>query len=123
MPWEKEVLLKYPDNMYIQLTIGSARLVRMNKVEHNQDKYNFGASFAAPILYNYINYILEQSLKNGFKTLHFIARDGYLPKVIADTIIRKRNLDIKTVYLYGSRHAWRIPTADNLERYIKESIR
>lgn len=118
MPYEKELLSKNPVNTDYEKLIAAARFTRCNKQAKIQDKYNFGASFAGPFLYNYVNDILEQSLKKGFKTLHFIARDGYIPKVIADIIIEKRGLDIKTKYIYGSRLAWRIPYEENYEHLI-----
>ena len=101
MPYEKEVLELYPSNSLFQAIVGSARLCRMNVQKKNQDKYDFGASYAAPIIYNYVNWVIDEALEKGFKTLHFVARDGYIPKIVADIIIQKRNLDIKTKYIYG----------------------
>lgn len=51
--------------------------------------------------------------------MYFVARDGYIPKLIADVIIESRNLPIKTEYLYGSRKAWRLPTEKTYNDYIK----
>ena len=44
-----------------------------------------------PILYHYVDWIIESSLKSGIKNLYFIARDGYIPKLIAD-VYHKRTL-------------------------------
>ena len=101
-----------------QCVIGAARLARFKEIGQRQDKFNFGASFAAPLLYSYVDYIIEQSLARGFKELYFIARDGYIPKIIADIIIEKRGLDIKTKYIYGSRLAWRLITEENFDDLI-----
>ena len=79
MKYEEELLALYPDNVDYQKLVGASLITRLNKSK-NKEKYDFGASFTAPILYNYINWILDESLKKGFKTLHFIARDGYIPK-------------------------------------------
>lgn len=116
--YEEELLGLYPDNVDYQKIVGTSRITRLNRSE-NKEKYDFGASFTAPILYNYVNWILDESLKRGFKTLHFIARDGYIPKIIADMIIEKRGLNIKTKYIYGSRLAWRIPCEENFEPFIE----
>ncbi len=118
MPYEEELLSLYPYNAHYQKIVGASRIARLNKI-NNKEKYDFGASFTAPILYNYINWILEESLQKGFKTLHFIARDGYIPKIVADMIIEKRGLNIKTKYIYGSRLAWRIPCEENYESFIE----
>ncbi len=121
MEYEKELLGMFPDNTDYQKLVGASRLARLNKSE-NKNKYDFGASFTAPVLYNYVNWILEESLKKGFKTLHFIARDGYIPKIVADMVIKKRGLDIKTKYIYGSRLAWRVPSKDNWEEFITHTL-
>ncbi len=123
MPYEKVLLKKYPSSVDIQLMVGTAKLTRLNKQDKNQDKYDFGASFSAPILYNYVTDVIETALKNGYKTLYFIARDGYIPMVIADIIIKKRNLPIKTKYLYGSRLTWRIPDEESYEYFIETNLK
>lgn len=118
MPYEKFLLSNGDDNVFYQGTVGAARLSRFNRSDINKDKYDFGASLAAPILYNYVDYIIQQSLLRNLKTLYFVARDGYIPKLIADIIIAKKNLNIKTKYIYGSRLAWKVPTEDNFDEFI-----
>lgn len=94
-----------------------------NKSSH-VDKYDFGASYTAPILYNYVKWILCQANERGFKNLYFIARDGYLPKIVADLIIKYEKYDIKTHYIYGSRKAWRVIDKNTyelaIERFFEE---
>ena len=121
MRYEEELLGLHPGNADYQRIVGASRITRLNKSE-NKEKYDFGASFTAPIVYNYVNWILEESLKKGFKTLHFIARDGYIPKIVADLIIEKRGLDIKTKYIYGSRLAWRVPSEENYKSFIELTL-
>lgn len=116
--YEEQLLKHYSNNYFYQATIGSAKAARLNKPQTNSDKYDFGASFAGTILYNYVDWVLNQALNMKFKTIYFIARDGYIPKVIADVIIEKRHLPIKTKYLYGSRIAWRNLTDENYEMLI-----
>lgn len=121
MPYEKALLCNNFDNVYYQAIIGSAKLARLTNRNENE-KYNFGASYAAPILYNYIEYCLNQSLYRGFKTLYFIARDGCILKLIADEIITRKHLNLKTKYIYGSRLAWRILTEENFEDLINITL-
>lgn len=119
MPYEKMLLETYSHTAEQELLIGASRYIRLtSKEEKNRDKYEFGASFAAPVVYCYVNYVINEALKQGFKTLHFVARDGYIPKFVADIIIKKRNLDIKTKYVYGSRYAWRVPSEQNLNDIV-----
>jgi hypothetical protein len=72
--------------------------------------YQVGCGYAAPLLYPYILWVLEQSLKQNITKLYFIARDGFMLKEIADQVIKTRNLPIRTGYIYGSRRAWRLPS-------------
>ena len=121
MDYEKKALLSHflaEENLDFQLSIGLSKLNRLQ----SQDKskvYNFGCSYAGPILYGYVNWILEQAERRNISTLHFIARDGYILKLIADEIIKIKNLDIKTKYIYGSRKAWRIPNESNIDEYLQ----
>ena len=123
MPYERELMSAYSSNPDIQFMVGASKLTRLNKQKQNQDKYDFGASYTAPILYNYVTDIVETAISKGFKTLYFIARDGYVPKVVADIIIQERNLPIKTKYIYGSRLAWRIPDEENYEYFIQMNLK
>lgn len=111
--YEKEALKI--ENLTTQYIIGTAKNLRLNS---NNSKYNFGASFAGPILYQYVNWILENALKENIENLYFIARDGYIPKLIADIIIQHKNINIKTHYIYGSRKAWRIPEENNIDKFV-----
>lgn len=118
LPYEKYAIEKN-NNADISSIIGIAKYTRLkNKDNDKHNIYDFGCSYAAPILYGYVKYIIEDSLKNNTKSLYFIARDGYVLKEIADIIIKKKNLDIKTKYIYGSRKAWRIPTEYNIDDFI-----
>lgn len=58
----------------------------------------------------YVHWAVHHALEQGTKCLYFISRDGYHLKQIADTIIEKEHLDLKTKYIYGSRAAWRVPS-------------
>lgn len=119
LPYEQNLISSFPNDISVQLSIGISKILRLNFKEKKQDKYNFGASYSGPILYNYISEVVNTALKQGYKTLYFIARDGYIPKLIADIIIESKNLPIKTKYIYGSRQAWRIPDENNYEYFIE----
>ena len=103
------------------LILGCAKNLKLNS---ESSKYNIGASLTSPILVPYVLWVLKESIRKGYKTLYFIARDGYLLKEIADFIIKEKNIDIKTKYIYGSRLAWQgasfCVSLDNLEPIIKQ---
>lgn len=122
-PYEKILLTKHPENLDYQIITGCARLARLQNTSINPGKYDFGASFAGPILYSFVNFVIEQTLSHGIKTLYFIARDGFIPKIIADIIIKNKGLNIKTKYLYGSRKAWRLPAEKNYDDIINWCLR
>ena len=69
-----------------------------------------GASLGGPILMPYVEWLLHRSEALGFKRLYFIARDGYILKLMADALIERLGLGIKTHYIHGSRKAWRMPS-------------
>lgn len=115
-------LLKYlkkqnSNSLFFSYVLGSVKLALFENSK-NSKSFSFGASFSAPLLYSYVSWIINCALENNLKTLHFIARDGYFPKMIADLIIKERNLDIKTKYIYGSRIAFRIPNKDSFDEFI-----
>ena len=111
--YEKEALKE--NNLSTEYIIGTAKNLRLKS---NNSKYDFGASFAGPILYYYVDWIIESALKSNIEHLYFIARDGYIPKLIADIIIKGKNLQLKTHYLYGSRKAWRVPAEKTVDQFI-----
>ena len=69
------------------------------------------------MVYQYVHWVIEQSVKKGINKLYFVLRDGYILKAVADIIIESRGLNISTEYLFGSRVAWRFPemTIDKLK--------
>lgn len=111
--YEKSLLVANSQNSFVQISLGCAKNIRLNKFP-NDEKAQLGASLAGPILFPYIYWMLDQAQKRGIERLYFIARDGYILKLIADLIIKENNLPIKTKYIYGSRKAWRI-SALNLD--------
>ncbi|WDH78726.1 CDP-glycerol glycerophosphotransferase family protein [Microbacterium esteraromaticum] len=78
--------------------------------------HDFAYHYIAPYLVPYVLWVIEDALERGYKSLYFLARDGYHLKRIADEAIRLRGLDLKTKYVYGSRQAWRLAAqVDNVD--------
>lgn len=114
LPHEKYILKKSNYNFNYQIVYGISRLLRKG----NNNKYQFGCSFSGPLLYDYVKWVISQCQNIGIKNLYFVSRDGFILKNIADIIIKKQNLDLKTNYFYSSRKACRIITNKNYTRFI-----
>ncbi len=70
---------------------------------------NYIYSFQAPLLSGFVRWVLESAAKADCKKVYFLARDGYLPALMARVYCEKWNLDIECRYLYCSRMSLRIP--------------
>ena len=102
----QQAMVKYVDSYDAYLVAAmQARLCKENYFE----KDNFVISFVSLCFVPYIDWVLRDAQRRGYKSLYFVSRDGYHLKRIADEIIRERGLDFKTKYIYGSRRTWRIP--------------
>ena len=71
--------------------------------------FRLGKEVSVSVLIPYILFILRESINRCIGRLLFVARDGYILKLLADSLIRAYSLPISTSYVYGSRIAWRIP--------------
>ncbi|MEB7781077.1 CDP-glycerol glycerophosphotransferase family protein [Mammaliicoccus fleurettii] len=82
-----------------------------NMLFDNELYYSFayiGTSFVP-----YVHWVLKHAIKQEYKILYFISRDGYFLKKIADVLIKQLKLPIETKYIYGSRKAWRVASFIN----------
>lgn len=61
----------------------------------------------APILCEYVLWVLSDALESGKSKLYFLARDGYSMYQVAAMICAQLELPIECRYLYCSRYAWR----------------
>lgn len=116
----------YSTNPYVQLILGCSQLSSRTNSE-NSFLFSVAHRLAMPILVSYVEWILEQCQYKNIRNLYFIARDGYILKIIADRLIEFRDLSISTNYLYSSRLAWHISSKGEaerelLEKYIKQEI-
>ena len=66
--------------------------------------------FSAPLLLDYVYWILQQAQERKLKTLYFLARDGYLLRKIAISVCKHLQLSIECRYLYCSRSSLRMPS-------------
>ncbi|WET06399.1 glycosyltransferase [Lentisphaerota bacterium ZTH] len=85
-----------------QLIAGAACLAKDNVGSLSQ-KAHVGISFAGPLLYGFVNDIIEKAIKSGHDKLYFLARDGMVLKRIAETICTHRKINLKCHYVYFAR--------------------
>ncbi len=65
-------------------------------------------SYYAPILYDYVSWVIEDARKRNIKKLYFLSRDGYLMYHVAERILSYRKIeDISISYLKVSRYSLR----------------
>lgn len=110
---EKKYLENSQGDARKQLMVGCAKLARSRDGE---TAYALGCGIGGVVLYPYVKWLLEDAVKRGIRRLYFIARDGFIIKEMAETLVKIRGLPIAIKYIYGSRRAWRIPDSENLER-------
>ena len=91
-------------------------VIARSRVNSTGRAFDLGASIAGPLVYQYVDWVLQEATRKNIQKLYFVLRDGYILKKVADVIVGKRNLSIQTEYIFGSRVAWRLPevTLDKL---------
>lgn len=113
----EELYLKNNEfNAEVQLSLGCAKVARMKGKKNTA--YRMGCSIGGNILYKYVCWLLEDSIKRNIKRLYFIARDGYALKELANALIQQNGYQIEVRYIFGSRLAWRIPSDSHFEKEI-----
>ena len=60
-----------------------------------------------PVLTEYVEWVLEEAVKNGEKRLYFLARDGYMMYLMAKKLVDARGIDLDIRYLKISRFSIR----------------
>ena len=80
----------------------------LDKMKNKIEAYS--EEIVGPVMYSYVEWVLDEALRRGLSRLYFLARDGYLLKEIAKRIIEKRSLPIDARYFYCSRQSLRMPS-------------
>ena len=84
-------------------------IIKESIANSNGSAFDLGASIVAPMVYQYVKWVIGEAVARKIDKLFFVLRDGYILKKVADIIIKKNELGIKTEYIFGSRVAWRFP--------------
>ncbi|WP_420459571.1 HAD family hydrolase [Neolewinella sp.] len=91
-------------NFFLQLFVGASKQTRLEGYDL-KPSYRLGASFMGPMFYGFVHDSLKQAVNAGIKRLYFLARDGYLLKIIAEEIMACFHYNIEIRYLYTSRRS------------------
>lgn len=91
-------------NLFLQLVAGASKQSRLTGY-NLKPSYRLGASFTGPMFYGFVFDLIKKAVEAGTKHIYFLARDGYLFKLIADEIVDCFKFDVVTHYLYVSRQA------------------
>ncbi len=108
------------EDFSVQLLAGAAR--RAIQEYYLQGAAMIGAALGGPALMPYVEWILCRSVALGIKRLYFIARDGFILMRMADVLIKKLGLDVRTFYIHGSRRVWRMPSYQGLEGELGDLV-
>lgn len=103
--FESSLLERSGKEYVVQMALGA---MKNRSKDFDSAEKEIGIRIGGPVLYGYVLWVLQEALRQGIRTLFFIARDGYLLKRMADIIICQQGLDLRAFYLYGSRYAWRV---------------
>lgn len=93
------------------LAAGVARGTRLSAHLSAEERCTWGplvdvfASVFAPVVVGFVEHIIEDAMKRGIEDIFFLARDGQVLFRVADKIIERRSLPLRSHYLYASRQS------------------
>lgn len=98
---------------------GTSRLTRLHHREAGE-MGRIAASVVAPVLVPFVLWLLNSVRTRGISKMVFVSRDGYLLKAITDRIVELTGGKEETLYLYGGRQAFHLPT---IKQISEEELR
>ena len=119
LPFEKNLVQKASNDIKYEMYKLATAMHRFRWQNVDDEDMNFDASkyfafaYVGSILVPYVDWAIHDAIRRGYETVYFISRDGYYLKQIADVLIEKNNLAVKSEFIYGSRKAWRVPSFIN----------
>ena len=76
----------------------------------NTSLYEVSREHTAPVLLDYVQWVLKEAQARNITTLYFLARDGFVLREIAERVCMKDRIPIHCRYLYCSRASLRMPS-------------
>lgn len=119
-PLEAWLLQNFADDEAVKLALNVSR--RIPGIGQGNRAYDFGATIGGLVGYSYTKWLVKECLQKDVRQLFFIARDGYLIKLLVDDMVKQRSLPLQTHYLYGSRKAWRLPAYDGSKEEMRRFL-
>jgi predicted HAD superfamily hydrolase len=98
--------LEQQDELPLSCLVGASRLLRLTEPTQGSElaaQSRIAREFAAPILYSYVRWILQEAINQGIKKVWFVARDGQIMMKIARQLISNFQLNLEIGYLYATR--------------------
>lgn len=117
---EKLMLIR-EESLYAQLMCGASRYTRLT-AHDTSDAYRTGATFSGPLFYTCVRPILERAAGTRNALIHFLARDGYILKIIADEILSICPLPVRTNYFYASRETLIMPSIQDFSERLLPAL-
>ena len=117
---EKLMLIR-EDSLYAQLMCGASRFTRLT-AHDSSDVYRTGATFSGPLFYTCVRPVLARATRMKKALVHFMARDGYVLKIIADEILSISHLPVRTSYFYASRETLIMPSIRNFSEPLLSTL-
>lgn len=88
------------------LIIGaSIQAISREKASGDPFWYQIGSQFAAPLIYGFVGFIIQNVKGRGLSTIYFLSRDGYILKAAYEKLTSGRSDCPQAKYLYASRRA------------------
>lgn len=109
----RKVLRLMPTDNEQSLALGlrNANLYYGNYDKNRQNDfwYQLGFERGGILILGFVNWLIDQCLREKNDVMVFLARDGYILKRCFDLVCEWRGLNIKSVYMYASRKALQFP--------------
>lgn len=115
----EEDLLITSDSFAFDLLVGKWREMRLNG---SSPKKYLGFKYINSIFFGFIYETLIDLEYRNIPNIYFLARDGQVLKIIADTIIKEFGLKIKTHYVFLSRRALFLSSIFHLDENFWERV-
>lgn len=106
---EKKYINSSKESKYIAGVLRAARLTCDESQPVRIKEWEVYSQVVSPVLVSFVEWLLDDALGRGIKTLFFLSRDGQILYKIAINLAKNRDLPIQLKYLYGSRQALHIP--------------
>jgi len=110
---EKKWLACSQNNNFFSGVLRAARLGKPSDV--NSETWSIYTQIVSPVLIQFCEFILQETLAKKIKKIYFLARDGQIIYKMFKEIIHNRKLSIDCEYMYSSRQALHITGYLNIE--------